>query len=220
MIKIAPSILAADPLRIADDVDRIPNADYIHIDVMDGRFVPNLTFGPSVVRALRKHCNSFLDTHLMVESPERFIPDFAEAGSDGITVHVEPTHHINRLLQMIRELGCKPGVSINPGTPVVAVREILDMVSMVLVMTVNPGYGGQTLIRSTLQKVRELADLRSSLGLSFEIQVDGGVTIENVHEYAAAGADVIVAGTAVFGSDDPAAAVERLRTLASRARQR
>lgn len=220
MVKIAPSILAADPLRIADYIDRVPNADYIHVDVMDGRFVPNITFGPSMVRALRKHCNSFLDTHLMVESPESLIPAFAEAGSDGITIHVEPTHHVNRLLQLIDEVGCRTGISLNPGTPLLAVCEVLDMVSMVLVMTVNPGYGGQSLIRSTLRKVRELADLRSSLGLSFEIEVDGGVTLDNVAEYAAAGADVIVAGTAVFGSEDPAEAVNRLRISAERARPR
>lgn len=219
MIRIAPSILAADPLHIARDVERIVCADYLHIDIMDGRFVPNLTFGPSIVSALRKRFAMFLDVHLMIESPESHISSFAEAGADGITVHCEASPNIHRVLQSIGELGRRPGVSLNPGTPVSAVREVLELVSMVLVMTVNPGYGGQQLIRSTLRKVRELAELRHSLGLEFDIEVDGGVTIENVEEYAAAGADVIVAGSAVFGADDPAAAFCQLRTLAEAARR-
>jgi len=220
VIKIAPSILAANPLRIAEDIDRVPNADYVHVDIMDGRFVPNLTFGPSLIRALRKHSDKFLDVHLMVESPEDLIPVFADAGADGITIHVEASPNIHRLLQLIRELGREPGISLNPGTPVSAVREVLEMVSMVLVMTVNPGYGGQSLIPSTLRKVRELADIRNSLGLSFNIEVDGGVTLDNVAQYASAGADVIVAGTAVFESENPAAAVEELRRKANSAKPR
>lgn len=219
MVRIAPSILAADPLCIARDVERVVSAEYLHIDIMDGRFVPNLTFGPSLVSALRKRFAMFLDVHLMIESPEHHIASFAAAGADGITVHCEAAPNIHRVLQEVRELGCRPGISLNPGTPVYAVREVLDLVSMVLVMTVNPGYGGQQLIRPTLRKVRELADLRDSLGLTFDIEVDGGVTTENVGEYSAAGADVIVAGSAVFGAPDPTKALDQLRTLAEAAKQ-
>lgn len=199
-IKLAPSILSADFARLGEQVRAAEEAgaDYIHVDVMDGRFVPNLTMGPDVVAAVRRSTALPLDVHLMIESPELLAPKFAEAGASIITVHQEACPHLNYVLSMLRGLGVRSGVSINPGTPIVVLEEVLDQVDLVLVMTVNPGFGGQKLIPSTVEKVRRLASLMASRGLPAELEVDGGVTPENAGELVRAGAGVLVAGSSVF----------------------
>ena len=202
MIKIAPSILAADFARLGAQVREAEEAgaDYIHVDVMDGHFVPNLTIGVPVVQSLRAVTDLPLDVHLMIEHPERLIPAFAEAGADILTVHVEACPHLHRTVQQIRAAGCMPGVALNPATPVALVESILEDVDLVLVMTVNPGFGGQTFIESTLPKVRALRHLLESRDLPVEIEVDGGINPETAPRAVTAGADVLVAGTAIFNA--------------------
>ncbi len=199
-VKLAPSILSADFARLGEQVAAAQEAgaDYIHIDVMDGHFVPNLTVGPDVVAAVRRHTTLPLDVHLMVMSPGLLAPRFAEAGASILTVHQEACPHLNYVLSMLRNLGVRVGVSINPATPVGALEEVLDQVDLVLVMTVNPGFGGQRLIPSTVEKVRRMASLLAARGASAELEVDGGVTPENAGSLVAAGADVLVAGSSVF----------------------
>ncbi|UXC63005.1 ribulose-phosphate 3-epimerase [Ligilactobacillus agilis] len=213
-MKIAPSILSADFSELKTEVKRVENAPYLHIDIMDGQFVDNLTFGPNVVKALRPHSSQVFDCHLMVINPEKYIKAFAQAGADIIGVHIEATAHIHRVLSQIKQAGVKAEVVINPGTPVAAIKEVLQLVDQVLVMTVDPGFGGQAFLTETVSKVKELAQLRLQAGLQFEIEVDGGVNADTIKTVTAAGADVAVAGSFVFGSDDPAKQVALLKELA------
>ncbi|OQA47651.1 MAG: Ribulose-phosphate 3-epimerase [Chloroflexi bacterium ADurb.Bin325] len=204
MLKIAPSILAADfaSLGIAVQAAEAAGADYIHVDVMDGHFVPNITIGPPVVTALRKVTRLPLDVHLMIEAPERYLADFARAGADILTVHVETCPHLHRTVQQIRELGARPGVTLNPATSLEAVREILPFVDQILVMTVNPGFGGQRYIPTMTAKVARLATMIRDTGRAIDIEVDGGIDHTTIGEVAAAGATIFVAGTAIFGHPD------------------
>jgi len=217
MIKISPSILSADFSRLGEDVQAVDRAgaDYIHIDVMDGHFVPNITIGPLVVEALRKVTAKPLDVHLMIENPDLYISDFAKAGADIITVHQEAVPHLHRTLQLIKSLGKKAGVSLNPATPVETLDVILDELDLVLIMSVNPGFGGQSFIPSALDKIRTLRQRITERGLSTELEVDGGVKIDNIREVVAAGADVLVAGSAVFSTEDYAATITALRENAA-----
>ncbi|MEJ2197380.1 MAG: ribulose-phosphate 3-epimerase, partial [Desulfuromonadales bacterium] len=216
MIKIAPSILSADFSRLAEEVQAVDRAgaDYIHIDVMDGHFVPNITIGPLVVAALRKVTDKPLDVHLMIENPDLYIADFAKAGADIITVHQEAVPHLHRTVQLIKSLGKQAGVSLNPATPVETLDVILDQLDLVLVMSVNPGFGGQAFISSALDKIRTLRQRITQRGLATELQVDGGIKVDNIREVVAAGADVLVAGSAVFNANDYAATITALRERA------
>ncbi len=202
MVKIAASILAADFVRLGEHVREAEEAgvDWIHVDVMDGHFVPNITLGPPVLRALRKVTTLPLDVHLMITAPDRYIADFVEAGADRLTVHVETCHHMHRTVQYIRELGAKPGVTLNPATPLSTLEEILPLVDLILVMTVNPGFGGQTYIPSSTAKIARLRAMLDGIGSQAEIEVDGGINADTVAEVVAAGATVLVAGTAVFNN--------------------
>lgn len=217
MIKISPSILSADFSRLGEDVQAVDRAgaDYIHIDVMDGHFVPNITIGPLVVDALRKVTDKPLDVHLMIENPDLYIADFARAGADIITVHQEAVPHLHRTVQLIKSLGKKAGVSLNPATPVETLDVILDELDLVLIMSVNPGFGGQSFIPSALDKIRALRQRITERGLSTELEVDGGVKIDNIREVVAAGADVLVAGSAVFNTENYAATMTALRENAA-----
>jgi ribulose-phosphate 3-epimerase len=217
MIKIAPSILSADFARLGEEVQTVTRggADYIHIDVMDGHFVPNLTIGPLVVEAVRKVTNLPLDVHLMIENPDRYITDFANAGADIITVHQEAVPHLHRTVQLIKSLGKKAGVSLNPATPAATLDMILDDLDLVLVMTVNPGFGGQGFIASGLAKIAALRHEINRRGLPVELEIDGGVKTDNIGQIAAAGANVFVAGSAVFSATDYAATIAELRRRAS-----
>ena len=218
-IKIAPSILAADFAHLAADIKsaEAAGADYIHMDVMDGHFVPNISIGPPVVRAVRRVTKLPLDVHLMISEPGVYAPAFAEAGADVLTVHVEATPHLHRVLQQIRDLGVRPGVSLNPATPAAAISEILDEVELVLVMTVNPGFGGQAFIEHTLHKIAQVRDMLNDAGSTAELEVDGGIGPRTAGRVAAAGATVLVAGTAIFGAAEGVVpAIGAIREAASR----
>jgi ribulose-phosphate 3-epimerase len=213
-IKVAPSILSADFSRLGDEIRAVEaaGADIIHVDVMDGHFVPNITIGPMIVRAAREVTKLPLDVHLMISNPELYIADFAKAGSDYITVHIEVTFHLNRLVQSIKEHeGIKSAVSLNPATPLSSLDYILEDLDMVLIMSVNPGFGGQTFIPSALDKIRTLRKLIDERGLKTKIEVDGGVKPDNAAEIIKAGADILVAGSAIFGTKDYAAAIREIR---------
>jgi len=218
-IRIAPSILSADFARLAADIEKVEEggADLLHLDIMDGHFVPNITIGPPVVSAIRQITKLPLDAHLMIEEPSRYLDAVVKAGASWVSVHVEADRHLNRSIRRIQELGAKAGVALNPATPLGALEEILPEVDFVLVMSVNPGFGGQSFIPSTLGKVRRLRSLLVSLKCRAEIEVDGGVGIDNLGEVLAAGAEIIVAGSAVFGAPQgPSDAVRAMRELAER----
>lgn len=213
MVKIAPSILSADFSKLGEEIKDVEQggADYIHIDVMDGHFVPNITIGSLVVEAIRPITNLPLDVHLMIENPDQYIEAFAKAGADYITVHVEACRHLHRTIHHIKSLGVKAGVVLNPATPVEAILPILDDVDMVLLMTVNPGFGGQKFIHSVLPKIRQVKDLALSRNLNLEIEVDGGVNEETAKLCVEAGANVLVAGSAVYNQKDRGQAISVLK---------
>ena len=212
MIELAPSILSADFARLADQIQAATEggASLMHLDVMDGHFVPNLTIGPPVVASIRKHTNLPLDCHLMIEHPDEFIPAFVDAGANWISVHQEATRHLNRTLELIRSHNVNVGVVINPATPVEMLTEVLDLVDYVLVMSVNPGFGGQKFIPGSLRKIASLARIRQARGLDYRIEVDGGVSLTTVGDVVRAGAEILVAGNAVFGKGDPRKQAEQL----------
>ncbi|MCA1028426.1 ribulose-phosphate 3-epimerase [Cytobacillus sp. FSL W7-1323] len=213
MVKIAPSILSADFSKLGEeilDVER-GGADYIHVDVMDGHFVPNITIGPLIVEAIRPITNLPLDVHLMIENPDQYIPSFASAGADIITVHAEACKHLHRTIHLIKSLGVKAGVVINPATPVEAIKHVITDVDMVLLMTVNPGFGGQSFIENVLPKIAEVKEWSKTSNPSLEIEVDGGVNEETAKKCIAAGANVLVAGSAVYNKQDRKEAIARLR---------
>lgn len=212
-MKIAPSILSADFARLGEEVKMVEDAgvDYIHIDVMDGNFVPNISFGQVVVSALRPVTKLPLDVHLMIANPENYINDFAKAGADIIMAHVEATTHIHRVIQMIKAAGVKPGVVLNPGTPVESIKYVLGDVDQILVMTVNPGFGGQSFIESQVEKIAELDRLRKENGYHYEIEVDGGIQPESARKCAEAGADVFVAGSYIYDAENPQEKINALR---------
>jgi ribulose-phosphate 3-epimerase len=218
--KIAPSILSADFARLGEQVREAEaaGADWIHVDVMDGHFVPNITIGPLIVRALRPVTRLPLDVHLMIEHPERYLADFAEAGADWITVHVETCPHLHRTIQQIKELGCKAGVTLNPGTPLSSLEAILPAVDLVLIMSVNPGFGGQSYIPASTHRISRLRGMLNSIGSPAEIQVEGGVNKSTIAEILRAGATVLVVGSAVFNERAPVTEnIRQLRELASKA---
>jgi ribulose-phosphate 3-epimerase len=219
LIELAPSILSADFARLAEQVRAASEGGgtVIHVDVMDGHFVPNLTVGPPLVKSLRKATKLPLDCHLMIENPDQFIAEFVEAGADWISVHQEACRHLNRTLHLIRSHDALAGVVINPATPVETLSEVLDIVDYVLVMSVNPGFGGQKFIPETVRKIRRLADLRSQRGLNYRIEVDGGIGLDTVAEVVRAGAEILVAGNAVFGQGDPKTNAQKLLKAATEA---
>ena len=218
MGKIAPSILSSDFTRLEKEVKDVEQAgaDYIHIDVMDGHFVPNITIGPMIVEAVRRVTKLPLDTHLMISNPDQFIDDFVRAGADIITVHVEAVDHLHRSIQLIKKAGAKPSVSLNPATPLQMIEYILNNLEMVLLMTVNPGFGGQEFIPEVIPKIERLREMIDKRGLTTEIEVDGGINPDTIHLVSEAGADVFVAGSAIFYSKDYAETIRMMRDRMSR----
>lgn len=221
MIQIAPSILAANFSKLADEVKEVEaaGAKLIHIDVMDGHFVPNITMGPIVVEALRPVTDLPLDVHLMIENPDQYIEDFAKAGADYITVHVEACRHLHRTIQLIRSYGVKPGVVLNPHTPIETIQHVLEDIDMVLFMTVNPGFGGQKFIHSVVPKIEQLSTIIKEKGLNVEIEIDGGINAETIVPCAKAGATIFVAGSAIYGKDDRSKALQEIQSAGEQAIQ-
>lgn len=219
MAKIAPSILSADFTRLGEEVRNVEKAgaDYIHIDVMDGHFVPNITIGPLIVKAVRKLTKLPLDVHLMISNPDPYVDDFVQAGADILTIHAEAVTHLHRSVQHIRKTGAKPGVALNPATPPECLQYVIGGIEMVVVMSVNPGFGGQEFIPEVIPKIEWIRDLIRARGLSVEIQVDGGIGPETIHKVAMAGADVFVAGSAVFYSRDYAETIRVMKEKAAAA---
>lgn len=211
---VAPSLLSADFLHLERDCKMLheSEADYFHLDVMDGRFVPNISFGMSIIKQIRKTSDKFFDVHLMILEPEKYAEEFRDAGADGLTVHWEACVHLHRNIQQIRSLGMKPGVAINPHTPVDFLKDIIREIDHVCLMSVNPGFGGQSFIRHSLKRIAEIRELIDSAKAKTLIEVDGGVSISNANEIVNAGADVLVAGNAVFGSKDPAEVIRELKS--------
>ncbi len=216
MTLIAPSILSADFGRLGAEIGEVADggADWIHVDVMDGQFVPNITIGPLIVDACRKVTDLPLDVHLMIVEPDRYLKDFRDAGADGLTVHAEACTHLDRTVQYIRELGAKVGVALNPHTPESALDYVLEEIDLVLCMTVNPGFGGQSLIERVFPKIERIRNRVEQLGLDVQIEVDGGVKAHNAYQFIDAGADVLVAGSGVFGFEDRAGAIAQIRRAA------
>jgi ribulose-phosphate 3-epimerase len=219
MVEILPSILSADFTRLGAEVEQVQRAGarMLHLDIMDGRFVPNISFGPGVVKAVRGITNCYLDVHLMIEDPDRYIKDFIEAGAQSISVHQETCPHLHRTLRFIQSEGAKAGVVLNPSTPVSLLEDVYDVLDYVLLMSVNPGFGGQQFIPRTLAKVIALDRRRAELGLNFPIEIDGGVTLANLAEIVRAGCDWVVAGSAIFDSEDPAATFSQMQQIAREA---
>jgi ribulose-phosphate 3-epimerase len=217
MFEIAPSILSADFARLADEIRSVEEggASVLHVDVMDGRFVPNITIGLPVVKSLRKVTRLKIDTHLMIVEPSRYAAEFAEAGADMVSVHVEADHHLHRTLGSIRDAGAKAGIAINPATPLSALEEALPYADFILVMSVNPGFGGQAFIPTSIDKVRRLRAMILERGLETKIEIDGGIDETNIAEVVGAGAEILVAGSAIFGQKDPAEAVKKLKAGAA-----
>lgn len=213
MAIIAPSMLSADFLKLGAEIEMINNseADWFHLDVMDGQFVPNISYGMPIIAQMKKVATKTFDVHLMIENPERYLEDFKKAGADYLTVHYETGYHLHRTLTSIRALGMKAGLSINPHTPVFMVRDIIQEIDLLLVMSINPGFGGQKFLPLTYNKIREARELIDTAGASTLIEIDGGVTLENAGDILAAGADVLVAGNTVFASPDPAGMIKRLK---------
>jgi ribulose-phosphate 3-epimerase len=215
MKMIAPSILSADGSRLGEEIAAVEaaGADWIHIDVMDGHFVPNLTIGPGLIASIRKTTRLPFDVHLMIENPEKYIDAFAEAGSDWITIHLEATDHLRRTVAMIRKKGIKVGVSLNPATPLVRIEPILPDIDLLLIMTVNPGFGGQKFIEGSLPRIRQAQEMIRTLAPKVLLEVDGGVTLKNIRSIADAGAEILVAGSAVFGSGNYTETIGAMKSL-------
>jgi ribulose-phosphate 3-epimerase len=212
---VAPSLLAADFTKISSEIELVnqSDADWLHLDVMDGRFVPNITFGMFIIKAIRKMCTKPLDVHLMIENPDQYIQAFRDAGADVITVHYEACTHLHRTIQLIRQSGAKVGVALNPHTPVNLLKDVLEDIDLVLIMSVNPGFGGQKFIYRTLAKVQELKEMAIVRNLSPLIEIDGGVGLHNAEKLLQAGADVLVAGSSVFKSDNPTQSIKALKEI-------
>jgi len=214
-IKLAPSILAADGANLGQEIKKVSDAgcEYIHIDIMDGHFVPNLTFGPHVIKSLRKYSDKIFDVHLMVDNPMEYIEPFVDAGADIITVHVESTKHLHKVIQGIKEKGVKVGVSLNPATSYTTIEPIIKDIDMVLIMSVNPGFGGQSFIESSLDKISKTRELLDKYNPNCDIQVDGGINLNNVKEVVKSGANILVAGSAIFNADDVAERINEFKSL-------
>lgn len=220
MIKIAPSMLSADFSRLGEQIEAITGAgaDYIHVDVMDGHFVPNISFGASVMKSLNGISSAPYDVHLMIEDPDKYLEDFVTDRTEYITVHQEACPHLNRTIQHLHSCGVKAGVALNPGSPICLLDEVLEEADMILIMSVNPGFGGQSLIPSTLKKIQKLAALREQEGYKWKLEIDGGVNLKTISDVSASGVDIMVAGSAVFGAEDLGGSVKELREAAEAVR--